>query len=190
MSRERLPVLLSENRLISSLRVLSNADVMQVQDVRGVLYVEDYTDIDILRAWAARLGHRAESLLTTEVMWKTGGFPDAGKGRGQPRYPRAREHFEALRLVRQDLPGLELRDGDARPEIQDTGESRAPVCSGCAGGATRSKAIWFIPRHWPATSCPRLELSPPIRMSRTCAPTCVWSFRRACSTIRWVTMRS
>ena len=108
------------NRLISSLRVLSNADVIQAQDVRGVLYVEDYTDIDILRAWAARLGHRAESLLTTEVMWKPVVFQTRERGVDNLGI-RAREHFEALRLVRQDLPGLELRDGDARPEIQDTG---------------------------------------------------------------------
>ena len=58
------------NRLIASLRVLSNTDVMQALHVRGVLYVEDYTDIDILRAWATRLGHRAIDLLTTELMWK------------------------------------------------------------------------------------------------------------------------
>jgi hypothetical protein len=32
----------------------------------------------------------------------------------------AREHYEALKLVREDLPGLELIDGDARPEIGPT----------------------------------------------------------------------
>ena len=92
------------NRLISSLRILSNADVMQAQSVRGVLYVEDYTDLDILRAWAARLDHRAESLLTTEVMWKPavfqtrdGGVDNAGV--------RSRDHFEAVQLVREGLPG-------------------------------------------------------------------------------------
>ena len=107
------------SRLISSLRVLSNADVMQAQSVRGVLYVEDYTDLDILRAWATRLGHRAGGLLTTEVMWKPavfqtrdGGVDNAGV--------RARDHFEALQLVREDLPGLELVDGDAHPAIQDS----------------------------------------------------------------------
>ena len=107
------------NRLISSLRVLSNADVMQAQAVRGVLYVENYTDIDILRAWATRLNHRAEALLTTEVMWKPavfqtrdGGVDNAGV--------RARDHFGALQLVREGLPGLELLDGDAHPSIQDS----------------------------------------------------------------------
>ena len=104
------------SRLISSLRVLSNADVMQALGTRGVLYVEDYTDINILRAWAATLGHRAEGLLATNLMWKPLVF-QAQEGRPGIR---ARDHYDALRLVREDLPGLELRDGDARPEIPDT----------------------------------------------------------------------
>ena len=105
------------SRLISSLRVLSNAEVMQAMDVRGVLYVEDYTDIDILRAWAARLGHRAENLLTTEVMWKPTVFQTREGGVGAAGI-KAREHFEALQLVRNGLPGLELVDGDTHQGIQ------------------------------------------------------------------------
>ena len=107
------------NRLVSSLRALSNADVMQALDVRGILYVEDYTDIDILRAWAAGLGHRAETLLTTETMWKPTVFETRNGGVGGYGI-KAREHFEALQLVRGDLPGLELVDGDAHPDIQGT----------------------------------------------------------------------
>ena len=107
------------SRLISSLRVLSNSDVMQALEVCGVLYLEDYTDIDILRAWAARLGHRAEKLLTTEVMWKPTVFQTRQTGVRNTGV-RARDHFEALQLVRHDLPGLELVDGDAHPKIQDT----------------------------------------------------------------------
>ena len=106
------------NRLISSRRVLSNADVVTAQSVRGVLYVEDYTDLSILRAWATQLGHRSEALLTNEVMWKTavfqtrdGGVENAGI--------RARQHFEALQLVREDLPAVELLDGDAYPGMQE-----------------------------------------------------------------------
>ena len=102
------------NRLVSSLRVLSNADVMQALDARGILYLENYTDIDILRAWAVCLGHRADKLLTTEAMWKPMVFQVQ---EGRPGI-RARDHFEALRLVREDLPGLELVDGDAHPDIQ------------------------------------------------------------------------
>ena len=105
------------SRLISSLRVISNADVMQALGVRGVLYVEDYTDINILRAWAARLEHRASGLLATELMWKPLVF-QAQEGR--PGIS-ARDHYRALQLVREGLPGLELRDGDARPQVPDTG---------------------------------------------------------------------
>ena len=104
------------SRLISSLRVLSNADVIQALGVRGVLYVEDYTDINILRAWAATLEHRAEGLLATELMWKPLVFQTQ---EGRPGI-RARDHFHALQLVRKGLPGLELRDGDARPVVPDT----------------------------------------------------------------------
>ena len=106
-----------QNRLISTLRVLSNADVMQAQGVRGVLYVEDYTDIAILRAWAARLGHHAETLLTTELMWKPVVFQTRQTGVGNPGI-RARDHYDALQLVRDALPGLELVDGDAHQGIQ------------------------------------------------------------------------
>ena len=111
------PRLVADNaersRLITSLRVLDNADVMQALDVRGVLYVEDYTDINILRAWAKTLDHRALRLLTSELMWKPIEFQvrEGQPGRGIT----ARDHFAGLQLVREGLPGLELRDGDARP---------------------------------------------------------------------------
>lgn len=105
--------------LISSLRVLSNADVMQALEVRGVLYVEDYTDLNILRAWAVQLDHRAAVLLTAEIMWKPVVFQTREGGVGAAGV-RARDHFEALQLVRDGLPGLELQDGDARPAVPDT----------------------------------------------------------------------
>ena len=111
------------SQLISSLRVLSNADIMQALSVRGVLYVEDFTDISILRAWAEVLEHRAAGLLNTGLMWKPLVFQAQEDRRGTKAGGRgvlARDHFEALQLVREELPGLELRDGDAQPPIPDT----------------------------------------------------------------------
>ncbi len=110
------------SRLITSLRVLDNADVMQALDVRGVLYVEDYTDINILRAWADTLEHRALGLLTTELMWKPIEFQvrEGQPGRGIT----ARDHFAGMQLVREGLPGLELRDGDAEPMVPDSETTR------------------------------------------------------------------
>ncbi len=104
------------SRVIGALRVLSNTDVMMAMETRGVFYVEGYTDIAILRAWAGRLGHRAGPLLTGEVMWKKTVAQAREHGQGI----RSREHYEALRLVRDTLPAVELLDRDARSEAPES----------------------------------------------------------------------
>lgn len=104
------------NTLIRSLAVLSNDDIMKAMEVPGVLYLEDYTDLQILREWAQILNHPAHDLLTRRLFWKkTVSQPRPGADGIQ-----SRKHYEALQLVRTDLPGLELVDGDARPDIQPT----------------------------------------------------------------------
>ena len=115
----RIDDAIERRHLVSSLRVLTNTDMMQALAVRGVLYAEGRTDIDILRAWATRLDHRAAELLTTEIMWKPTVFQTREGGAGAVGV-KAREHFEALQLVRGDLPGLELVDGDAHSGIRSS----------------------------------------------------------------------
>ncbi len=105
-----------KSRLLTSLRVLSNSEVVQMAGARGILYVEDYTDWEILGAWARRLEHRAERLLATELMWKPAVFETES---GTPGV-RSRDHFEALRLAGGHFVGLELRDGDARAAVPET----------------------------------------------------------------------
>ncbi len=108
----------SEERraLVRSLGALSNEDIMLAMQAPGVLYVEDYTDLAILREWARILNHRVADLLTSNLFWRRTVHQPRPGAAGIP----AKEHYEALRLVRDDLPGLELVDGDARPEIQPT----------------------------------------------------------------------
>ncbi|HYD49837.1 MAG TPA: AAA family ATPase [Terriglobales bacterium] len=96
-------------RLVKSLEVLSNEDVMLAIEAPGVLYVEDYTDLETLRAWARVLQHPIERLLSTRLFWK----PVVWQPRDGAAGIRSREHYDALKLVREDLPGLELVDGDA-----------------------------------------------------------------------------
>jgi len=48
-----------KSKLIKSLRVLSNTDIMLALEAEGILYLEGRTDLDILRAWAQVLNHRA-----------------------------------------------------------------------------------------------------------------------------------
>ena len=104
------------DRLMLALRVLTNVDIMLALSSPGVLYTEDYTDLDILKEWAKVLNHPVAGVLETKLFWrKTVVEPRPGAS-GVP----ARDHYEALKLVRDDLPGLELIDGDANPNIPPT----------------------------------------------------------------------
>lgn len=104
------------NTLIKSLAVLSNEDIMKAMETPGVLYLEDYTDLQILREWAQILEHPSYELLTKRLFWKkTVSQPRPGADGIQ-----SKKHYDALQLVRSDLPGFELVDGDARPEIPST----------------------------------------------------------------------
>jgi len=113
------PVMLADDAdrqtLIASLRVLSNDDIMRALEAPGILYLEGPTDLDILRAFAQVLNHPALELLTTRLFWKPTVADTGGGGAGI----KAREHYDALRLVR-DIPALELIDGDSHPGNQGT----------------------------------------------------------------------
>ncbi len=105
----------AKENLRRALRWVTNVEIAQAQTAPGILYLEDYTDLEILRAWARRLDHPAHKLLTVDLFWRK---TVAEPGPGQDGV-RARDHYEALKLVR-DLPGLRLVDGDSRREIDST----------------------------------------------------------------------
>lgn len=103
--------------LIDSLRVLSHTDIVQALKAPGVLYVEGHTDLEILRAWARVLNHPAYDVLTSRFFfWK----PTVAETRPGAPGIKARDHYDALRLVADRLPALELVDGDANAEVQST----------------------------------------------------------------------
>jgi hypothetical protein len=114
------PRLLSDNderaQLIQSLGVLTHTDIMVAENAPGVLYVDDYTDMDILRAWARVLEHPVLELLMTGLLWKARVIQQREGASGI----QAKDHFEALQLVRPDFPGLQLLDGDAHPGLKQT----------------------------------------------------------------------
>lgn len=104
-------------RLIDSLEVLSHTDIMQALGAPGVLYLEGHTDLDILREWARVLNHPAHDLFASPAFfWK----PTVAETRTGAPGIRARDHYDALALVKADLPGLELVDGDAHRDVQPT----------------------------------------------------------------------
>ena len=67
-----------------------------------VLYLEDRTDLSILRAFAQRLNHRAQEALRSPLLFPVGNQPNKG-----------REHFNALVEAKPDLQGYLLVDQDA-----------------------------------------------------------------------------
>ncbi len=101
-------------RLTKSLRSLTNTDLMVAEDAVGVLYTDEWTDRELLRAWARVHGHPVASLLERGILWKprVTDVRLGGEGIG------VREHYEALRLVREDLPAVDLLDGDAHVGLQ------------------------------------------------------------------------
>ncbi|MBI4603598.1 MAG: AAA family ATPase [Planctomycetes bacterium] len=103
-------------RLVESLGILTQTDIVQALAAPGILYVEDFTDINILREWAKVLAHPCIEVLTAKLFWKKGVWETRRGTSGI----RSRDHYEALNLVREDLPGLEIVDGDARAAIGST----------------------------------------------------------------------
>lgn len=102
--------------LIRSLGILSNEDLVLALQSPGVLYVEDYTDLQILREWARVLGHPAYDTLTRNLFWKR----IVHQSRSGAEGIQARKHFDALKLVRTDYRGLEIVDGDAHADMGAT----------------------------------------------------------------------
>ncbi len=97
--------------LINSLGYLDNIDICLVkqQTNPGILYVEGHTDVAIMREWAKKLDHRLCSFLE-EPFWKPTVYDIRDKGDGI----KAEKHFEALKLVREDIVGIELHDSDGK----------------------------------------------------------------------------
>ena len=102
---------IERDALITILKFMSNEDVVLAQETEnpGILYAEGHTDISILREWAGVLGHRLHSFLE-KPFWKPAVYNIRDQGKGV----KAEDHFEALKLVRQDMKGVELHDGDGK----------------------------------------------------------------------------
>ncbi|THJ17073.1 MAG: hypothetical protein CAF45_016830 [Nitrospira sp. CG24E] len=104
------------DRLSRSLGYLTHTDIMLAISAPGILYVEGYTDINLLIEWAKILGHPVYETLTTRLFWK----PTVWEPRAGASGVKAKDHYEALRLVRPELPGLILLDGDDERNITET----------------------------------------------------------------------
>ncbi len=104
----------SPHRLISdtqreevreALRRISAMDVMLAEQSSGILYVENETDFNLLRAWARVLDHPLKGWFEAQPFWHA----------NQGRNPReAKGHFFALRAIKPGIGAILLLDGDNR----------------------------------------------------------------------------
>jgi hypothetical protein len=77
------------------------------EQVGWVLYLENHTDLNILRAFATKLGHQAQTALRSPFLFPIGNVP--GKGRG---------HFHDLQEAKPNLVGFLIVDADA-PNLEN-----------------------------------------------------------------------
>lgn len=99
-----------------ALGAVTHSELLEADGALGVLYTEDFTDVDVLKAFAQALGDDAAlKLLSRDLVMKLSQAP-LPEGLGD--YS-AQQHWAMLKLVRQDLPALVLLDGDAKNKADD-----------------------------------------------------------------------
>lgn len=90
------------NQLRKALIRISSQDYLKAKERGGVLYVEDFTDVELLRSWANTIGHPASAFLKSPFFVAVGNVA-----------PRARDHYYGLRAAYPSLQGVLLLDQDA-----------------------------------------------------------------------------
>ncbi|MES2708871.1 MAG: AAA family ATPase [Verrucomicrobiota bacterium] len=97
-------------QLAKAMGVLEQVDIVQALQAPGVMYLEGYTDLNLLRAWATRLAHGSLAFLDRAPFWK----PLVWEARDMAGGIKAEDHFRALKLVRSNLTGIRLIDMDGK----------------------------------------------------------------------------
>ena len=88
-----------------ALKRITALDLLLAEEAKAVIYVEDETDFNLLRAWARVLEHPCQEWFDKRPFY----HPIRGRN---PR--EARGHFFALRAIRPEITGYLLLDGDNR----------------------------------------------------------------------------
>jgi hypothetical protein len=105
-------------KLQQAVAVLQQSDLVAALSTPGILYLEGYTDLNLLREWARVLKHPLAAYLDQTPFWH---------GKQHPIRPEAsevppREHFEALQLVKEKMTGIWLIDTDGKGKIPASAE--------------------------------------------------------------------
>jgi predicted ATPase len=100
-------------RLRQAVAILQQSDLVQALEAPGILYLEGYTDLNLLREWARILGHPLNDYLNQTPFWRAKQSPVRAGAAEVP----ASDHFNALRLVNEQITGVWLVDSDGKEKI-------------------------------------------------------------------------
>jgi energy-coupling factor transporter ATP-binding protein EcfA2 len=113
----RLASVAEREQLAKAMGILEQVDIINAVSAPGILYCEGNTDLNLMRVWAEKLGHATARFLDREPFWK----PQVMEARTGAPSVKAQEHFNALKLVRNNLTGIWLLDSDGKAQnIQPT----------------------------------------------------------------------
>jgi hypothetical protein len=110
----RLGSTIDVQRLKQAVAVLQQSDLVAAFESPGILYLEGYTDLNLLRAWARILQHPLKDYLNRTPFWRAKQAP----GRPDAAEVPVKDHFEAIRLVNGDMTGVWLVDADGKRNMQ------------------------------------------------------------------------
>ena len=110
----RLASTVDVQRLKQAVAVLQQSDLVAALEAPGILYLEGYTDLNLLREWARVLQHPLKDYFDRTPFWRAKQPP----GRSGAAEVPVKDHFEALRLVNSDMTAVWLVDGDGRGAVQ------------------------------------------------------------------------
>jgi predicted ATPase len=97
-------------KLQQAVAVLQQSDIVAALATPGILYLEGYTDLNLLREWARILKHPLSEYVNRTPFWRAKqppGRPDAAE------VP-VKTHFDALKLVDSNITGVWLIDADGK----------------------------------------------------------------------------
>jgi len=106
----RLTERVDVERLKNAVRHLRQSEVLAAGLAPGILYLDGYTDLNLLREWARVLGHPLATFLTRTPLHRTKQSPVRPDGSEVSH----QKHYEAMLLANPDLPGVWLLDSDAK----------------------------------------------------------------------------
>ena len=109
----RLASVTDVQNLKRAVSVLQQSDLIAALETPGILYLEGYTDLNLLREWARVLNHPLTDYLNRNPFWRGKQHPVRADA---PEIP-PKDHFDALQLVNPAITGVWLIDADGRGKI-------------------------------------------------------------------------